>query len=152
PQCFKNSFDETMVNFFVLPNAKVIEESKMIVSQYYNHNLNNKKHQLKEFKKELVKHFGAFTGNNNEPYTTFNTASNHYPEYRKCVQELIQGLQPLSNLVNNYLQETHPVLYSKMEKLNLGPNVPKPFGAFPTIAINFNVISQFHRDLRTTLC
>ncbi|CAG8711811.1 6173_t:CDS:1, partial [Gigaspora rosea] len=42
-----------------------------------------------------------------------------------------------------------------MAKLNLGPNVPKSFGAFPTIAINFNVISQFYRDLkdhRNTLC
>src|SRR6185436_1384571 len=29
-----------------------------------------------------------------------------------------------------------------------GPNVPKSFGAFPTVAVNFNIISQFHRDLK----
>ncbi|CAG8819696.1 22696_t:CDS:1, partial [Gigaspora rosea] len=57
PQCFKNSFGETVVDFFVLRNLKVIEDSRMIVSQYYNHNLDNKKHQSKEFKKELVEHF-----------------------------------------------------------------------------------------------
>ncbi|CAG8816333.1 9663_t:CDS:2, partial [Gigaspora rosea] len=51
-------------------------------------------------------HFGAFTGNNNEPYTTANTASNHCSEHQKC--------------------KTYPALYTKMAKLNLGPNVPKP--------------------------
>jgi len=155
PQCFKNSFGETVVDFFVLRNVKVIEDSRMIVSQYYNHNLDNKKHQSKEFKKELVEHFGAFTGNNNEPYTTANTASSHNRDHLKCVQELIQGLQPLSDVVNGYIRDTYPALYIKMRKLDLGPNVPKSFGAFPTVAVNFNIISQFHRDLkdhRDSLC
>ncbi|CAG8665081.1 5296_t:CDS:1, partial [Paraglomus brasilianum] len=42
-----------------------------------------------------------------------------------------------------------------MKNLNLGPNVPKSFSTFPTVAINYNTISQFHRDLkdhRNTLC
>ena len=42
-----------------------------------------------------------------------------------------------------------------MKKLDLGPNVPKSFGAFPTVGINFNSICQFHRDLkdhRNTFC
>jgi hypothetical protein len=42
-----------------------------------------------------------------------------------------------------------------MKKLDLGPNVPKSFGAFPTVAVNFNIISQFHQDLkdhRDSLC
>ncbi|CAG8821899.1 4544_t:CDS:1, partial [Gigaspora rosea] len=37
--------------------------------------------------------------------------------------------------------DTYPALYAKMKKLNLGPNVPKSFGAFSTMAINFNIIS-----------
>ena len=42
-----------------------------------------------------------------------------------------------------------------MEKLDLGPNVPKSFGVFPTVAINYNAISLFHWDLNNhpnTLC
>jgi hypothetical protein len=42
-----------------------------------------------------------------------------------------------------------------MRKIDLGSNVPKSFGAFPTVSINFNSICQFHRDLkdhRDTLC
>ncbi len=155
PQCFKNSYGETVVDFFDLANPMIAEDTRVIIDQYYNHNLNNKKHQSREFKKELVEHFGAFTGSNNEPYTTTNTASDHHPEHRKCVCELISGLQPLSNMVNTYFRETYPNLYAKMVKLDLGPNVPKSFGAFPTIAVNFNVISQFHRDSkdhRNTLC
>ncbi|RIB11970.1 hypothetical protein C2G38_2202061, partial [Gigaspora rosea] len=140
PQCFRNSFDEVVVDFFDLVKPTGEEDTIAVVDKYYSHNLNkdNKLHKSKEFKKGLVEHFGAFTGNNNEPYTTANTASNHCSEHRKCVRELISGLQPLSNAVNSYLQETYPALYTKMAKLNLGPNVPKSFGAFPTIAINFN--------------
>ena len=40
----------------------------------------------------------------------------------------------------------YPNLYTKMKKLDLGPNVPKSFGIFPTVAINYNAISAFHRD------
>ncbi|CAG8468951.1 7835_t:CDS:2 [Acaulospora morrowiae] len=155
PQCFKNSYGETVVDFFDLANPTVAEDTRVVIDEYYVHNLNNKKHQSKEFRKELVEHFGAFTGNNNEPYTTANTASDHCIEHRKCVRELISGLQPLSKTVNIYFRETYPDLYAKMAKLDLGPNVPKLFGAFPTTAVNFNVISQFHRDLkdhRNTLC
>ncbi|CAG8619889.1 19720_t:CDS:2, partial [Gigaspora rosea] len=121
PQCFKNALGETMVLFRVPESPK-----------------------SKEFSKESVEHFGAFTGNNNEPYTTSNTASSHN-----------RGLQPLSDAVNGYIKETYPALYTKMRKLDLGPNVPKSFGGFPTIAINFNALCQFHRNLkdhRNSLC
>ncbi|RIB01443.1 hypothetical protein C2G38_2150457 [Gigaspora rosea] len=156
-QCFRNSFDEVVVDFFDLVKSTSEEDTIVVVDKYYSHNLNkdNKLYRSKKFKKGLVEHFGAFTGNNNEPYTTANTASNYCSEHRKCVRKLISGLQLLFNAVNSYLQETYPALYTKMAKLNLGTNVPKSFGAFPTIAINFNVISQFHCDLkdhRNTLC
>ncbi|RHZ80796.1 hypothetical protein Glove_132g17 [Diversispora epigaea] len=42
--------------------------------------------------------------------------------------------------VNKCLKTTYPVLYSKIMKLDLGPNVPKFFSVFPTVAINFNGI------------
>ncbi|CAG8789267.1 14695_t:CDS:1, partial [Acaulospora morrowiae] len=60
-------------------------------------------------------------------------------------------LQPLSKTVNIYFRETYSDLYVKMEKLDLGPNVPKPFGAFPTTVVNFNVISD-SKDYRNMLC
>ena len=69
-----------------------------------------------------------------------NTASTHCQEHQECVQDLIQGLQPLSDIVNNYLDNTYPALYAKIKKLNLGPNVPKSFGVFLTVSINFNSI------------
>ncbi|RIB03520.1 hypothetical protein C2G38_2224819 [Gigaspora rosea] len=142
PQYFRNSFDEVVVDFFNLVKPTSEEDTIVVVDKYYSHNLNkdNKLHKSKEFKKGLVEHFGAFTGNNNEPYTTANTVSNHCSEHRKCVQELISGLQHYL-VVNSYLQETYPAIYAKMAKLDLGPNVLKSFGAFPTIVINFNVIS-----------
>ncbi|CAG8842920.1 43076_t:CDS:2, partial [Gigaspora margarita] len=126
-QYFRNSFDEVVVDFFDLLKLIVAEGAIVVVNKYYSYNLNkdNKLHQFKEFKKKLVEHFGAFTGNNNELYTTTNTASNYCLEYRKCVQELISELQSLSNAVNSYFQEIY--LYTKMAKLDLGPNVSKSF-------------------------
>jgi hypothetical protein len=155
PQCFKNAFEETLVDFFDLTNPLAVKETQMVVNQYYDHTRTHSSHQSKNFAKGLIEHFGGFTDSNNEPYTTANTVSGDRQEHLECVKKLIKGLQPLSNAVNDYFNNTYPVLYAKMKKLDLGPNVPKSFGAFPTVAINFNVISQFHRDLkdhRNTLC
>ena len=155
PQCFKNAFGETLVDFFDLTNPIAVKETQMVVNQYYDHTRTNPFHQSKNFAKGLIEHFGSFTDSNNEPYITANTVSNHCREHLGCVQKLIKGLQPFLNAVNDYFNNTYPVLYAKMKRLDLGPNVPKSFGAFPTVAINFNAISQFHRDLkdhRNTLC
>jgi hypothetical protein len=143
------------VDFFDLTNPLAVKETQMVVNQYYDHTRTHSSHQSKNFAKGLIEHFGGFTDSNNEPYTTANTVSGDRQEHLECVKKLIKGLQPLSNAVNDYFNNTYPVLYAKMKKLDLGPNVPKSFGAFPTVAINFNVISQFHRDLkdhRNTLC
>jgi hypothetical protein len=155
PQCFKNSFGETIVDFFDLDNQIAVEDARIAVDQYYQHTLSVKSHQSKQFKKDLIEHFGGFADSNNMPYTTANTTSSHCKEHQKCVQNLIQGLQPISGSVNKHLETTYPVYYSKMKKLDLGPNAPKSFGAFPTAAINFNIICQFHRDMkdhRNSLC
>ncbi|CAG8704324.1 1979_t:CDS:1, partial [Ambispora leptoticha] len=156
PWCFKNAIGETMIDFFDLDlNNYLIIKIARVVDQYYKHNLSEPSHRSNQFIKDLIEHFGCFTDNNNLPYITSNTASTHSQEHRKCVQDLIRGLQPLSDAVNDYLNNAYPALYTKMEKLNLGPNAPKSFGVFPTISINFNSICQFHRDLkdhRNTLC
>ncbi|CAG8802899.1 15235_t:CDS:2, partial [Gigaspora margarita] len=93
-KCFRNSFDKVVVNFFDLVKPTGEEDAIAVVDKYYSHNLNkdNKLYKSKEFKKELVEHFGAFTDNNNEPYTTANTASNYCSEHQKCVRELISAL------------------------------------------------------------
>jgi 2-oxoglutarate-Fe(II)-dependent dioxygenase family protein len=155
PQCFKNTFNEIMVDFFKLPNSAVAKDANAIVNQYYHHTLKNPSHMSNEFKTQFSEHFGSFTAYRNEPYISGNTASSHCQNHQKCVQDLIKGLQPLSNNVNNYLENAYPKLYTKIKELDLGPNVSRSFGGFPTIAINFNVISQFHRDPKdhpNTLC
>ena len=155
PQCFKNAVGETMIDFFDLPNFLATKTAQETVDGYFNHTLSNTSHQSPQFKESLAEHFGCFTDSNNEPYVTINTAFTHSKDHRNCVEKLIQGLQPLSDEVNNYLEVTYPLLYAKMKKLDLGPNVPKSFGAFPTVGINFNSICQFHRDLkdhRNTFC
>ncbi|CAG8609428.1 10715_t:CDS:2 [Acaulospora morrowiae] len=155
PQCFVNTFGETIVDLFDFYNKIAVEDVRIAVDQYYQHTLAHPSHQSKQFAKDLIEHFGGFADSNNLPYTTANTASSHCEEHQECVQDLIQGLQPISKAVNKYIEATYPALYSKMKKLDLGPNVPKSFGVFPTVAVNFNVICQFHRDLkdhRNTLC
>ncbi|CAI2188710.1 12362_t:CDS:2 [Funneliformis geosporum] len=155
PQCFKNAFGETLVDFFDFNNPVAVKETQMGVNQYYNHTYTNPSHQSKNFTKDLVEHFGSFTDSNIEPFTSANTTSSHCQEHLECVQKLIKGLQPILNVINNYFNNTYPCLYAKMKTLDLGPNVSKPFGAFPTVSINFNAICQFHHDLkdhRNTLC
>jgi hypothetical protein len=154
PQRFTNTLGETMVDFFDLDKISA-ENAKITVENYYKHMINEPTHQSTYFKADLIEYFGCFTSSNSVPYTTSNTASSHNKSHQECVKNLIQGLQPLSNSVNNYFETTYPNLYTKMKKLDLGPNVPKSFGAFPSAAINFNVICQFHRDMkdhRNTLC
>ena len=155
PESFKNARGEMMVDFFPLNEPLVARDAHLAVDQYYNHTLNNRVHQSKSFKKEFVEHFGSFTANNNEPYTTANTVASHSPHHQKCVHHLIQALQPLSDSINVHFQNIYPDLYSKLVNLDLGPNVPKSFKAFPSVAINFNRISEFHRDVKdhpNTLC
>ena len=85
------------------------------MDQYYQHTLSVKSHQSKQFKKDLIEHFGEFADSNNMPYTTANTTSSHCKEHQECVQNLIQGLQPISGSVNKHLKHisgfVHPSKY-----------------------------------------
>ncbi|CAG8650049.1 11944_t:CDS:2, partial [Acaulospora colombiana] len=101
---------------------EAVEDVRIAVDQYYQHTLAHPSHQSKQFAKDLIEHFGGFADSNNLPYTTANTASSHCEEHQECVQDLIQGLQPISKAVNKYIKATYPALYSKMKKLDLGSN------------------------------
>ena len=147
-QCFKNESGETIIDFFDLNNLTAANDAYTVVDNYYCHTLKNPSHQTKQFKIEYVEHFDAFTSSNNEPYTTANTAAttSKNQDHQICVRNLTQGLQPLSKIIDNYFKNTYPSLYDKMKILDLGPNVPKSFGIFPTVAINYNAICAFHWD------
>ncbi|CAG8590376.1 1147_t:CDS:2 [Diversispora eburnea] len=145
-QCLKNSFEETIVDFFDLDNQTAVGGARIAVDQYYQHTIAHPSHLSKQFAKDLIEHFGGFADSNNLPCTAANTASSHREEHQKCVRDLIKGLRPLSNAVNKYLETTYPALYLKMTNLDLGPNIPKLFGAFPPsasiiiLSVNFTVI------------
>ncbi|GBC53468.2 hypothetical protein GLOIN_2v1721053 [Rhizophagus irregularis DAOM 181602=DAOM 197198] len=80
------------------------------------------------------------------PYTTSDTASSHNIDHQNCVNDLLFALQPISNSVNRFVNKYYEHYYTKLSKLTMGPFVPRTFGIFPTIAINFNVISNYHWD------
>ncbi|CAG8800734.1 8780_t:CDS:2, partial [Gigaspora rosea] len=102
----------------------VAKNAREAVQVYFDHMLNELSHQSKEFSKGLAEHL----------------------KHLKCVHSLIQGLQQLSDGINSYIRNSYPGLYEKMRKLDLEPNVPKLFGSFPIVMVNFNIISQFHQD------
>ncbi|CAG8640829.1 3458_t:CDS:2, partial [Gigaspora rosea] len=116
-QCFKNAVGETLVDFFDLTNSLATETAQNIVDQYYNHALSSSSHQSNQFARDLIEHFGCFTNSNNELYVTANTASSYCEEHQKCVRELIQELQPISDAVNNYFGIIYPTLASRITKI-----------------------------------
>ncbi|CAG8515277.1 1576_t:CDS:2, partial [Acaulospora colombiana] len=103
-------------------DLEVAKNAQNVIDRYFYHTLNNPTHHSKQFASNMMEHFCSFTDSNNEPYTTANTASSHCQEHLACVQELIQGLQPFSDIVNNYFHNTYPTLHTNMKNLNLGPN------------------------------
>ncbi|HXS60425.1 MAG TPA: hypothetical protein VN703_06390, partial [Candidatus Sulfopaludibacter sp.] len=86
------------------------------------------------------------------PYTSSDTANSHNIEkHQECVNNLLYALQPLSNSVNKFVNEYYEHYFMKLNKLNWGPFAPKPFGIFSMIAINFNIISNYHWDAKWSL-
>jgi hypothetical protein len=108
--------------------------------------LADKSHGSKDFLNNFTEHFGAYARYNMLPYTSSNTASSHNILHRECVNNLLHNLQPLSNSVNKFVKEYYEHYYMKLSKLTWGPFAPRSFGIFPMIAINFNVISNYHWD------
>ncbi|RIB02179.1 hypothetical protein C2G38_2050258 [Gigaspora rosea] len=142
-QCFKNAVGETLVDFFDLTNSLATETAQNIVDQYYNHALSSSSHQSNQFARDLIEHFGCFTNSNNELYVTANTASSYCEEHQKCVRELIQELQPISDAVNNYFGIIYPTLYAKMKKLNLGQMFPNLLGFSLRLALTLILSANF---------
>ncbi|CAG8555083.1 8114_t:CDS:2, partial [Acaulospora morrowiae] len=153
--CIKNTFGKIIVEFFDLNNSESVRVVQSAVDDYFKYTCKHISHQSSQFINNLAEQFSCLTDSNIEPYIIANTVSNHFQNHQSCVNKLIQGLQLLSNTVNDYFDVSYPELYAKIKKLNLGFNIPKCFGAFPTVGINFNSICQFYRDLKdypNTLC
>ncbi|CAG8660816.1 18342_t:CDS:2, partial [Acaulospora morrowiae] len=60
----------------------------------------------------------------------------------------IENSEPVTGQKRSYEEELPSKPPNKMKKLDLGLNVPKSFVTFPTIGINFNIICQFHWNLK----
>ncbi|RHZ86400.1 hypothetical protein Glove_51g37 [Diversispora epigaea] len=62
----------------------------------------------------------------------------------KCVNNLLHSLVPLSNYINKFIQDNYRNMYSKLKQFSLNSFIPKPFGIFPMIAINYNIIRNYY--------
>ena len=145
-ECIVDQDNRTLVHLEELDDYNAIIEATNAVTNYYFHMIAQPTHRSENFWKNLTEHFGAYANYTILPYTSSDLASSHNIDHLECVNNLIYALQPLSNSINRFVGEYYEHYYLKLSKLTLGPFVPKPFGIFPMIAINFNVISEYHWD------
>jgi hypothetical protein len=146
PECIIDLNGQTLVHLEELENYDAIIKATNAINQYYFHTLENSSHQSTGFWTDLAEHFGVYTRNNLLPFTSSNTASSHSTKHHECVNELLLNLKPLSDSVNQFLKKYYRNLYEKLSQLKWGPFAPRPFGVFPMIAINYNIISSYHWD------
>ena len=145
-ECLTDNEGKTLVHLGVLNNNNAVTKATEAVNHYYFHTLENPSHRSTNFWNNFVEYFGVHVGSNLLPYTSSNTASSHNVEHQECVNNLLHNLEPLSNCVNLFFKEYYEQLYTKQKNLLWGPFAPRSFGIFPTIAINYNTISDFHWD------
>jgi hypothetical protein len=145
PECVTDSSGCTLVHLGQIDINAVMLATNAI-NNYYFHTLNNSSHQSDNFKKNFAECFEAYTLNNLLPFTSSDTASTHNFNHQTCVNDLIQGLKPLSNSVNQFVRDHYQDLYMKLENLTWGPFASRLFGIFPMISINYNIISDYHWD------
>jgi hypothetical protein len=146
PECIVNSNHETLVHLDNLNNDDVIIEATKAIDHYYFHTIKNPSHRSEGFWKNLVEHFGTYVSNSLLPFTSSDMASTHNIAHLECVHKLIYGIKPLSDSINQFVQNNYNSLYIKLTNLSWGPFGPKPFGIFPMIGINYNTISNYHID------
>jgi hypothetical protein len=147
PECIVDKDDKTLVHLEELDDFNAVIKATDAVTSYYFHMVSQPNHRSKSFWKDLTEHFGAYVDYSMLPYTSSDTANSHnIEEHQECVNNLLYALQPLSNSVNKFVNEYYEHYFMKLNKLNWGPFAPKPFGIFPMIAINFNIISNYHWD------
>ena len=68
---------QTLVHLENLNDLSTVMQATNAVNEYYFHTLKHPSHRSKEFWKNFVKHFEAYTLYNTLPYTSLNTASFH---------------------------------------------------------------------------
>jgi hypothetical protein len=145
-QCIVDIHNKTLVHLGKLDDYKAVSKATEALNSYYFHTIEHPTHRSESFWKNLAERFGAFISYSTLPYTSSDIASAHNIEHENCVNNLLYALQPISNSVNRFVNKHYEHYYTKLSKLALGPFVPRAFGIFPTIAINFNVISNYHWD------
>ena len=146
PEYIINSNNQTLIHFNNLNNDNVFIKAIDELTEYYFHTLKNPSYRSKGFWKNFVEHLGVFVKNNSLPYTSSDMASTHNIDHLPCVHKLIHALEPLSNTINQFINDNYSNMYEKLSKLSWGPFAPKPFGVYPIIVINFNTISDYHLD------
>ncbi|CAG8793193.1 18239_t:CDS:2, partial [Racocetra persica] len=146
PKCITDLGHRTLIHLEQLDDPDAVTTASNIVNWYYFHLLENPSHRSKEFWTNFIEHFGAYTRNNLLLFTSSNTASTHNINHHEYVSKLLRGLRKLSESINRFLQKYYVDLYTKLSKLSWGPFAPRAFGVFSMIAINFNIISNYHWD------
>jgi hypothetical protein len=146
PECITDINGQTLVHLEELNNHNAIMKATKAVDQYYFHTLENPSHRSNGFWSDFAEHFGVYLRSNVLPYTSSDTASTHNTNHQNCVNNLLYDLKPLSDSINKFFQKHYRNLYEKLNKLKWGPFAPRPFGIFPMIAINYNIISAYHWD------
>ena len=141
-----NSDKETLIHLEQFNNNDIIVKAKNAIDHYYFHTLDNPSHRSKMFWYNFIEHFRVFRTYTKLPYTSSDMASSHNIDHLKCVNDLINSLKPLTNYINQFIKDNYEDLYKKLNKLSLGPFVPKSFRIFPMMTINYNIISNYHLD------
>ncbi len=145
-ECITDLSGRTLIHLKQLEDLDAVRLATNAINEYYFHLVKDDSHQSKSFRKDFVEHFGAYTLKNLFPYTSVETACTHNTDHLVCVNKLIQGLKPLSDSVNQFAKNSYNDLYLKLKKMSWGPFAPQLFGIFLMIAINFNIISDYHWD------
>jgi hypothetical protein len=148
PGCMVDQNDETLIHLEEVKDSDALLKATKAVNEYYFHLVdeNNASHRSEKFCENFIEHFGGYRLYTQLPYTSKHTASTHNTDHQTCVNNLLRSLVPLSNYINKFVQDNYGSMYAKLRQLSLGPFVPRPFGIFPMIAINFNTISDYHWD------
>ncbi|RHZ50284.1 hypothetical protein Glove_502g38 [Diversispora epigaea] len=147
PGCIVNQNNQTLIHLENIDDTNILLHTTNAVNTYYYHMVNDEKHRSKSFWRDLTEHYGAYRLYTGLPYTSSDSASSHNTDHQSCVDELIRSLVPLSNFVNKFIQDNYNSMYLKLKNLSLGPFAPRSFGIFPMIAINYNIVSNYHWDL-----
>ncbi|RHZ46101.1 hypothetical protein Glove_634g7 [Diversispora epigaea] len=147
PGCIVNQNNQTLIHLENIDDTNILLHTTNAVNTYYYHMVNDEKYRSKSFWRDLTEHYGAYRLYTDLPYTSSDSASSHNTDHQSYVDELIRSLVPLLNFVNKFIQDNYNSMYLKLKNLSLGPFVPRSFGIFLMIAINYNIVSNYHWDL-----